>query len=370
LAAEVGTVRLIVVAGARPNFVKAGPLFPVLARAGFDSDLVFTGSRSSTRGESPETPVTFYGVEVPRPRWFLDVGEGTEAVQTGEAMVAFEHLLSSEMPDSVVVIGDVNPTLAAAIAAAKLRIPVIHLGAGLRCGDMAYPEEINRVLITHVTSLHLAPTEDALRNLLDEGVDQERIHFVGSVMAESVLRHADRVKRLRACLAYDLAPSGYVLASFHRPENVADFARLRNIVEGLGAVDRPVLMVDTAGIAESLSGQGMPVPANVRVVSSVPYDQMLALQRDADVVVTDSGGIQEEACVLGTPCVTVRDTTELRATLEVGANRLCMAEPHAIVDCVAAASAQKRTWVTPKRWDTAVSGRVVRALKRGVKLLG
>ena len=359
-------MRILVVAGARPNFVKAGPLFPALERAGFEADLAFTGSRSSSRETSEAARVTFYGVEVPKPRWFLDVGEGTEAVQTGEALVAFEGLLATEAPDALLVIGDVNSTLAAAIAAAKLSIPVIHLGAGMRCGDCDAPEEINRLLISRVTSSHLAPTEAAMRNLLDEGVDPERIHFVGSIMAESVLRHAEQVRRLDASAEFGLTPQSYVLASFHRPENVDSPERLFAIIEGLGSLQRPVLIPDSVGLTARLAGQGLDLPESMTLVPAVPYMHMLALQRDADVVLTDSGGIQEEACVLGTPCVTVRETTEYSATVEVGANRLCEADSDAIVGCIGEASRGKRTWVTPKRWDRAVSGRIVRALKRGV----
>jgi UDP-N-acetylglucosamine 2-epimerase (non-hydrolysing) len=362
-------VRIIVVAGARPNFVKAGPLFPALAREGFDANLVFTGSRSSSREDASGSQVTFFGVEVPQPRWFLDVGVGTEAVQTGEAMVAFERLLSAECPDAVMVIGDVNPTLAAAIAAVKLNIPVIHLDAGLRCGDCSVPEEINRLLISRVTSLHLAPTEDALRNLLEDGVDQDRIHFVGSITAESVLRHAQKVKRVEASAEFALQPCEYVLASFHRPENLQSASRLAGIVAGLALLDGKVLIPDATGLVSALAAYGIEVPASVRIVPAVPYMTMLALERDADVIVTDSGGIQEEACVLGTPCVTVRSHTEQVATVDAGANRLCDADGAAIKSAVDEAAAGKRTWVTPRRWDTAVSGRVARAIKRGVRPL-
>ena len=166
-------MRIIAVVGARPNFVKIGPLLPELEAAGIPVDIAFTGSRESSRTEGADSRLTFYGVSVPPPRWFLDVGAGTHAVQTGRSLVALEGLFADERPDAAMVVGDVNSTLAAAIAAVKLGVPVVHLGAGLRSGSWSRAEEINRSLISRIAALHLAPTEDAMDNLESEGVDSE-----------------------------------------------------------------------------------------------------------------------------------------------------------------------------------------------------
>ncbi len=364
-------MRLLIVVGARPNLVKVGPLLPHLQRAGISYDVAFTGSREAERqgtlyssGHAAE--LTFFGVPFPTPRWFLDAGAATDGVQTGKALIALEELFAAECPDAVLAVGDVNPTLAAAIAAAKLHLPLVHLEAGLRCGDMTVPEEVNRVLISHIASLHLTSTEESMENLEAEGVSTDRIHFVGNMMAESVLRHMDDIARLDSLPKYGVEAGMYVLASFHRPENLRSQERFANIVAGLGYLGLSVVLPDTNGFSSAMEEWGIDAPPALMVSERVGYLEMLALQRDAAVVVTDSGGVQEESCTIGTPCVTVRPTTEHTATIKVGANRLCEADPRAISACVAEAREAKRAWVTPKRWDRAVSERIVRILRRGV----
>lgn len=358
------------VVGARPNFVKVGPLLPELERAGHEVEVAFTGSRESERRtDGAEGEVTFWGVAVPSPKWFLDIGEGAAGVQTGRALIALEELFATEVPDAVLIVGDVNSTLASAIAAAKLHIPIVHLEAGLRCGQMGCPEEVNRVLISRVTSLHLAPTESAMTALEKECVPSPNISFVGNIMAESVLKHLDEIKRLDAAAAFGLAKQKYILCVIRREENVDDRNRLSGVVSALAQMDLPVLIPDAEGFRAALDEYQIDVPENVTIVDAVGYREMLALQRDAAAIVTDSGGIQEEACMVGTPCVTVRPVTEHVATLEVGANRLSEPTPAALTAAVAAARSDERTWVTPKRWDKAVSGRIVRALRKSLEPL-
>lgn len=363
-------MRIIIVVGARPNIVKVAPLLPALDRAGITADVAFTGSRTHADPDEAGGTVAFHGIVMPAPRWFLDVGEGTDAVTTGAALVALEELLATERPDAALAVGDVDSTLALVIAAAKLTIPVAHLEAGMRCGDLTLPDEINRVLISRVSALHLACDEASLANLAAEGIDPDRIVLVGSMLAESVIRHAEEIRKLDVAAGYGLVRRGYGLASFHRGENLTNADRMRAIIEGLGAIDMPVLLPDAAGVGAAVERFGLAVPDSVRLVEPVGYHDMLALQRDAAVVVTDSSGMQEEACMLGTPCVTVRDCSERVATLVSGGNRLCGADPECIVAGAADALSGPRRWLTPKRWDKAVSQRVVRALRRGVKPLG
>ena len=360
---------LIVVVGARPNFIKAAPLVRALEGAGFDVDIAFTGSRGAHRQTDVHGDVRFFGVSVPAPRWFLDVGTGPQSAEMATALVALEELFSNERPDAVVVLGDANSSVAAAIAAAKCGIAVVHPEAGLRCDERGCAEEINRRLISCVTSLHLTPTEQAMSDLKREGVDEDRIHFVGSLMAESVLVHMEEIRHLDPASAHGLRPGGYVLASFHRPVNLESGDRLRGIVFGLAALGIDVLCPDPGSMERALLAEGVSVPDQLRIVSDVAYGEMLALERDAAVVVTDSGGVQEEACMLMTPCVTVRDSTEHSATIDVGANRLSAPNPQAIVDAVSEASSAPRKWVAPIRWDRSVSSRVVRVLRRGIPSL-
>ncbi len=359
-------MRLIVALGARPNVVKVGPLLPELERAGIVADVAFTGSRELDREANGTGAVSFYGVQMPEPRWFLDIGTGTDAVQTGAAIVAFERLFAAERPDAVMVVGDVNPTLAAAVSAVKAGLPVVHLEAGLRCGDLRIPEEVNRVLISRVAAMHLTPTEQALENLEDEGTEPERIHFVGNMMAESVMRHLGGLSDHAACEEFGFAPASYVLGSFHRPENLRDPQRLKALVDGLARSPLPVLLPDTAGLRARLESSGIELPASTMFVEAVPYSSMLTLIRDAAAVFTDSAGVQEEACTICTPCVTMRACTEHGATVEAGANRLVDATPEDIRSGLVDAVARRSSWVLPKRWDATVSDRIVRALRRGV----
>jgi UDP-N-acetylglucosamine 2-epimerase len=223
------------------------------------------------------------------------------------------------------------------------------------------------VLISRVSALHLAPTENAVVNLLGEGVAEERIQFVGSTMAESVLRNLDAIKNSSPALEYGVIPDGYVLAAFHGPENLTVPGRMNAIADAMTRLGLPVLVPDARDLCDGIIAAGTFVPPDLYCLDPVPYLDMLALQR---AVITDSGGIQEEACMLGTPCVTVRSHTEHDATIEVEANRLVRADSDAIVDAVGIARAGSRSWVAPKRWDRAVSDRIVRAFKRGVIPLG
>lgn len=363
-------MRIILVAGARPNLIKVAPLLPAFEGAGIAADVAFTGSRDLGASTDDPQRLSFWGVTLPAPRWFLDIDELTSAVETGKALVALERLLAEERPDAVLAVGDHNATLALAIAAAKQRIPIAHLEAGLRCGDLGVPEEVNRTLISRITALHLASDEISMANLVAEGVDPDRIALVGSVLAESVIRNAEAVRDLDVASAYGLERGEYVAASFHCVENIGDPDRCQAIFDGLALLGMPVVMPDAHGAVTSLETYGIRVADPVRIVDAAPYQQMLALIRDAAVVVTDSGGVQEEACMLATPCLTVRRCTERQATLEVGANRLVDATPAAITAVAAEAMEGSHKWLTPKRWDKAVSQRVVRAFKRGITPLG
>jgi len=356
-------MRLITVVGARPNFIKVGPLIPALREAGHEAELVHTGQHY----DAIMSDVFFRDLAIPEPRWYLEVGSGTHAVQTGVAMMRLEELLEAERPDALIVVGDVNSTLAGALAAAKLHIPVIHLEAGLRSFDMSMPEEVNRLVADQLSAMHLTPTAEAGENLLRENVDAARIHFVGNIMAESVLRHADEARERMACRAHGLEPGAYVLATVHRPENTDHPERLAALSRAFADAPLPVLFPVHPRTRPLLASHGVgPDTPNVHLTDPVGYLDMLSLQADAAAIVTDSGGIQEESCMLGTPCVTVRRNTERGVTIEVGANRLVKADYDAILAGLADALDAPRDWERPERWDAEVSARVVEALASGV----
>lgn len=352
-------MRLVVLVGARPNFIKIGPLMPALAEAGIDAAIAHTGQHY----DASMSDVFFSDLELPQPQWFLGVGSGTHAVQTAKAMIALEELLVAERPDALLVVGDVNSTLAGALAASKIGVPVVHLEAGLRSWDMSMPEEVNRLVTDQLSRLLLTPNRSAGDNLANEGVNASRVVFVGNIMAESVLRNLPRVEERDVAARFGLEREGYLLATVHRPENTDHPESLAEIASGLQNCGLPVLfpvhprtrgVLATAGLVD--------VPGRVILTDPVGYLDMLALQRDAAVVVTDSGGVQEETCMVRTPCVTVRRNTERQITVEVGANRLVSADAEQIVAGAAEALASERTWSAPERWDDRVAARVADAL--------
>lgn len=355
-------MRIIVVVGARPNFIKIGPLMPALAQAGIEGLIAHTGQHY----DASMSDVFFADLELPEPTWFLGVGSGTHAVQTGKAMIALEELLVAERPDALLVVGDVNSTLAGALAASKLGVPVVHLEAGLRSGDMSMPEEVNRLVTDQLSSMLLTPNAEAADNLVSEAVDPARIHFVGNVMAESVLRNLGRIEGREVASRYGLAPGDYALVTIHRPENTDHPERLAEIAAALNEMALPVLFPVHPRTRPKLAEAGLAESSGVSLVDPVGYLDMLALQRDAALVVTDSGGVQEETCMLNTPCVTVRRNTERQITVEIGSNRLVAADRNEMAAGIADALSSSRDWAHPDRWDAEVSARVVTALLGGI----
>lgn len=355
-------MRVIVVVGARPNFIKVGPLMPALADAGIDARIAHTGQHY----DASMSDVFFNDLALPEPEWFLGVGSGTHAVQTGRAMIALEELLIAERPDALLVVGDVNSTLAGALAAAKIGVPVVHLEAGLRSGDMSMPEEVNRLVTDQLSSMLLTPVASAEANLIAEACDPRRISFVGNIMAESVLRNLSRISERTPSRKIDLGQGGYVLVTIHRPENTDHPERLGEIASALKCLDLPVILPAHPRTRPLLAAHGLGVDTKVQVIDPVGYLDMLALQRDAHVVITDSGGVQEETCMLRTPCVTVRRNTERQVTVEAGSNRLVNASRDEILEGYRDALASTRDWDLPERWDLEVAGRVADALSGGI----
>jgi UDP-N-acetylglucosamine 2-epimerase (non-hydrolysing) len=336
---------------------------PALASAGIDARLAHTGQHY----DALMSDVFFADLDIPAPAWFLGVGSGTHAVQTGTAMMKLEELFEAERPDAVMVVGDVNSTLAGALAAVKIGVPVIHLEAGLRSRDMSMPEEVNRLVTDQLAAMLLTPVAEAGENLENEGVDARRIRFVGNIMAESVLRNVPRIEGRQVAVRGDLPEKGYILATIHRPENTDHPEKLAAIASALASAPLPVLFPVHPRTRPLLAGAGLGQDgSNVHLVDPVGYLDMLALQRSAAAIATDSGGVQEEACMLGTPCVTVRRNTEREITVRVGANRLVSADTASIAEGLDEALDASRGWQVPERWDLAVAERVVDALESGI----
>ena len=349
------------VVGARPNFMKVAPVLRALdARKGFRSTLVHTGQHY----DAYMSASFFEDLGIRPPDVNLGVGSGSHAEQTAAVMTALEPYLAAAPPDLVLVVGDVNSTLAAALTAAKLNIPVAHLEAGLRSGDRSMPEEINRVLTDQLAELCLTPSRDGDANLLREGIPGERIHFVGNVMIDTLVWHLPRARELAVPAGMALERGRYVVVTLHRPSNVDQKDRLLGIVEALDeiAAKVPVIFPVHPRTAACLDGFGITLK-KVRIVEPMGYVRMLGLLEGAGTVLTDSGGIQEETTVLGVPCLTLRDSTERPVTLTHGTNRLVPDRGRAsILEAFGEAWGSPTEGRRPELWDGAAAVRVADVL--------
>ena len=319
-------MKIVSVVGARPQFIKAATVSRVLRSTPQAREvLVHTGQHY----DENMSAVFFDELEIPRPDHHLGIGSGPHGAQTGRMLEAIERVLLAEKPDWTLVYGDTNSTLAGALAAVKLRVPVAHVEAGLRSFNRSMPEEINRVLTDHASDLLLAPTAAAVQNLRRENIAAERVHQVGDVMYDALLFYGSRAQQSSTVLArLGLTGGQYVLATIHRAENTDDPGRLRAIVAGLsaaGGADRPVVMpvhprtraaLEQAGLRAEICGR-------INLIDPVGYLDMVMLEKHAAVIATDSGGVQKEAFFHRVPCVTLRDETEWVELVEAGWNRLC-----------------------------------------------
>lgn len=349
---------LVTIVGARPQFIKAGPVSAAWRQHDREC-LVHTGQHY----DEAMSDVFFAELGLPTPDAQLRAGSGTHGAQTGRMLESIEQLLMTERPDAVLVYGDTNSTLAGALAAAKLGIPVAHVEAGLRSFDRRMPEELNRVVTDHLATWHFCPSAAAAAHLAAEGVTGE-VHVVGDVMLDALESARARAQTPQVLATYGLTAGAYAVATVHRAENTDDPARLAAILDGLGRLPWPVLLPmhpRTRGAVERL---GLRLPPSVRVVAPLGYLETVALLAEARVVCTDSGGMQKEAYWLGTPCVTMRDTTEWTETIERGWNVLAGADAARIA---AAAIAARRPDGPRDAYGTAgASMRIVRLLRQAL----
>lgn len=308
-------MKIVTVVGARPQFVKAAPVSQQVRKAHTEV-LLHTGQHY----DYLMSEVFFRELGIPAPDYNLGVGSGGHGQQTGEMLARIEEVLLQERPAGVLVYGDTNSTLAGALAAAKLHIPVAHVEAGLRSFNREMPEEINRVLSDHISDLLFCPTATAAANLAREGI-AAGVHQVGDVMYDAVRQGLAAATR-QVLERLGLAPRGYLLATIHRPSNTDDPAVLAEIVGALGDAGETVVLPAHPRTQKALRAAGVVPAANVRLTEPVSYLDMLALERDARMVLTDSGGVQKEAYWLGVPCVTLRGETEWVETVEAGWNLL------------------------------------------------
>jgi UDP-GlcNAc3NAcA epimerase len=342
-------MKILTIVGARPQFIKSAPVSRALRRAGFTEVIVHTGQHY----DPSMSDLFFDELELVRPDHHLGIGSGPHGQQTGRMLAAIEDVLLQQKPDWAVVYGDTNSTLAGALAAAKLHIPVAHVEAGARSFNRRMPEEINRIAADHLSSLLFAASKAAVANLHKEGVAEHAIHFVGDVMFDALLMFRDAAERRSSILArLALTTKSYALATIHRAENTDSPNRLRAIFAGLAglAADLRVVLPLHPRTRAALDRASCDAFESAGGILSDPvgYLDMLMLERHAALIVTDSGGVQKEAFFNGVPCITLREETEWIELVELGWNTLLSpACAHALRDCARSARAREGRKATP-----------------------
>jgi UDP-N-acetylglucosamine 2-epimerase (non-hydrolysing) len=352
---------VLCVVGARPNFVKMAPVLNALAPAGIAAPLLHTGQHY----DRILSDSVMEQLGLPAPAYHLGVGSGTHAEMTAAVLVGTERVLLADAFDAILVPGDVNSTLGAGLAAAKLGVPVIHLEAGLRSRDWTMPEEINRVLVDRLGSLLLVHCEEAIDNLAAEGIDAGRVAFVGNTMIDSLFALQPAARATGATERLGLTPQGFVLVTLHRPALVDDPERLGAVLGVLRDVsgDIPVVFPVHPRTRSRLEAAGIEL-GGVLALPPIEYLEFACLQADARLVVTDSGGVQEETSALGVPCLTYRTTTERPVTISHGTNRLVGLDPDRLRDACREALAAPMPATAPRipRWDGRAGERAAEAI--------
>ncbi len=355
-------MKIINVVGARPNFMKMAPLVHELNRRGIEQMLVHTGQHY----DDNMSKVFFDDLRMPAPDVYLGIGSGSHSEQTAKVMVEFEKVCLEHKPDLVVVVGDVNSTLACSIVAAKLWIAVAHVEAGLRSFDMKMPEEVNRIVTDRLTDLLLTPSPDGDENLRKEGVAEERIHRVGNIMIDSLFANVERAKDSKILDELGLAPKGYGVLTLHRPSNVDDPEILLKLMTVLHEISERLPLVfschpRTAQRLEDLEAYArLKDRGDLRILPPKGYLDFMRLVSQSRLVLTDSGGLQEETTALRIPCVTIRENTERPITITEGSNTLAGTNPDKIrAAAYAALDGDQKDTSVPDLWDGKTAHRIV-----------
>jgi UDP-N-acetylglucosamine 2-epimerase (non-hydrolysing) len=349
------------VVGARPNFMKIAPIVDEFRRRGLPHTLVHTGQHY----DANVSDVFFRDLGLPQPDVYLGIGSDTHAKQTGRIMFALEETWMARKPDLIIVVGDVNSTLAAALVAAKLIIPVAHVEAGLRSFDRTMPEETNRVVTDHLSDLLFTTEASGNENLCNEGISPSRVHFVGNCMIDTLLKHVDAATARAPWCDFALNPGAYALITLHRPSNVDDPQTLLPLIDVLNQLSSrlPALFPVHPRTRARLADHGIAIAPSLRLCEPLSYLTFLGLMARAGCVLTDSGGIQEETTALGVPCLTLRSNTERPITLTHGTNRLVGSDPAKIREGFEQIlRGSPRATQRPPLWDGSAAQRVVDAI--------
>jgi len=359
---------IYLVAGARPNFMKIAPIVRALqGHPRLAYKIIHTGQHY----DREMNDVFFEELGIPQPDLFMAAGGGSHAEQTAKIMLAFEQLCQNERPDAVLVVGDVNSTLACSIVAKKLHIPVAHVEAGLRSGDMAMPEEINRLVTDSITDWFFVTEPSAEQHLRREGKPDSAVHYVGHVMVDNVLYQADKLAQSDSSgletSEYKKSHPRYGVLTLHRPSNVDDPAMMEKLASALREIarDLPLVFPVHPRTRANLQRFGIDLGPNVSLIGPQGYMAFLHLWKDAVVVLTDSGGLQEETTALGVPCITIRENTERPITVDEGSNVLAGTDPARIIEEARKVLAgQGKQGRRPHLWDGQAAQRIVAVLDK------
>ncbi|HPG40521.1 MAG TPA: UDP-N-acetylglucosamine 2-epimerase (non-hydrolyzing) [bacterium] len=355
------------IVGARPNFMKIAPIHKRMQKSDFFAPLlIHTGQHYDEKMST----TFFVELGMPKPDLYLGVGSGSHAEQTAAVMIGLEKIFIEQKPDWIIVVGDVNSTIAASLAAAKLHIPVAHVEAGLRSFDRSMPEEINRVLTDSISDKLFVTEQSGLDNLANEGVAKEKIHFVGNVMIDSLVEHLVKSRESAVLEQYRLAPQNYVLVTLHRPSNVDNYDNLNMILDIFTQIqtELPIFfpihprtrkMITNFNLDDKINK--MP---NLILAEPLGYLPFLRLMSQAKIVITDSGGIQEETTYLGIPCLTMRENTERPITITLGTNRLVGINKQAVLQGFSDVMQNKKfDHQLPPLWDGNAAQRIVQVFE-------
>jgi len=356
-------MKIAVILGTRPEIIKLSPIIERLEKGKYDYFILHSGQHYSHNMDE----VFFTQLNLPRPKYNLKAGSGSHAEETAKILIGVEKILKAERPDVILVEGDTNTVLAGALAAVKLLIKVGHVEAGLRSFNREMPEEINRIITDHISDYLFAPTNKAKENLLREGINKRRIYVTGNTIVDAVLRNKDIALKKRDILKrLRLSKDSYFLVTVHRQENVDRKDRFSNILKGLELISKefgfPIIYPIHPRAKRRMKEYGLR-PKEITIIDPLDYLNFLQLESNARLILTDSGGVQEEACILKVPCVTLRYDTERPETIEVNANVLAGIEPKNILKKVRLMLERKREWSNPFG-DGKASERIIRILER------
>jgi len=359
--------RILNIVGARPNFMKMAPIHRLMLRSdGLEPKLVHTGQHY----DEAMSKVFFTELGMPAPDVYLGVSSGSHAVQTAQVMIALEKVMQNLQPDLVMVVGDVNSTVAAAIVAAKLWIPVAHVEAGLRSGDRSMPEEINRILTDSIAEMQFVTEKSGIVNLEREGIPPEKIHLVGNVMIDSLIANLKRAEASTILEQLNVRERGYSLVTLHRPSNVDQRENLSKILAALKAIQEKIKIIfpihprTRRMITELGFGDEVRQMQNLILLDPIGYLDFIHLMAHTHFVLTDSGGIQEETTYLGIPCLTLRENTERPITVEIGTNQLIGMDTNQIIQhSEQILAGNTRPGQIPEYWDGHTAERILRIVE-------